>query len=306
MFPFDNNNSKEGGEGGGGDDNNDDNNNGNNNSSNNNGNNDDGGGGNNNANNNPPPPWSGLKGRVARAFLKFLEEHGEFRSGLEEAAARAAAAEANSLWARDRLKKKKLLKNKTKMRRRRLARRAGGGGEDGEDDVEEYEEYEVDDDDHDDYDYDHESLDEVGAPPRVHPTSSPPLPPPRLPDDPYEQMQYYFHALRSRLSSDAHRRRESLQASIQSLLHDEIHHPHRVPMASGTILLVVIAMHLMRIRLGRMKHDVRAHSVLGKKFDPVEYVEKREVEMEGGGGGGGGGGKEQKKKKKKKKNWGRF
>ena len=49
-------------------------------------------------------PWTGLKARMARAFLNFLDEHGDYRSGLEEAAARAAVAEANSLWAKDRLK----------------------------------------------------------------------------------------------------------------------------------------------------------------------------------------------------------
>ncbi|KAL3821978.1 hypothetical protein ACHAXA_002964 [Cyclostephanos tholiformis] len=81
---------------------------------------------NNNNGGNNPPPWSNLKGRLARAFLNFLDEHGDYRSSLEEAAARAAAAEANSLWLRDRLKKRELMMKNIGGRRRR--RRTGGGG----------------------------------------------------------------------------------------------------------------------------------------------------------------------------------
>jgi len=44
---------------------------------------------------------AGFKGRIARMLLNFLDEHGNYRESLEEAAARAAAAEANSLLARD-------------------------------------------------------------------------------------------------------------------------------------------------------------------------------------------------------------
>ena len=49
----------------------------------------------------------GLKARLARAFLNFLDEHGDYRTELEATAARAAAAEANSLFAKDKAGRKK-------------------------------------------------------------------------------------------------------------------------------------------------------------------------------------------------------
>ena len=236
------------------------------------GNNNNGNSNNNNDNNNGnPPPWSNLKGRLARAFLNFLDEHGDYRSGLEEAAARAAAAEANSIWAKDRLRKREMLKNKGRaVKRRRRSRMnvsGGGGGEMMEDEWEEY--------------YEDDDGEEVGGGLELPPSalllvegdarSGPP--PSLLPEDPYDQMRYYYAALKSRLSSDAKQSCERFKMSIRNYLHDEIHHPHRVPLVSGTMMLAAMVLHLLRIRTMRMKRDVRAHSVLGKKFVPIEYVD---------------------------------
>ncbi|KAL3797618.1 hypothetical protein ACHAW5_008484 [Stephanodiscus triporus] len=278
MFPFDK--TKDGGDGGGeggvSDSSSWSNENGNDGNDGNNGNDENTDNGNGKGN-----PWTGLKARMARAFLNFLDEHGDYRSGLEEAAARAAAAEANSLWAKDRLKKRRLMSNSRRRRgggRRRVDNNANGedgGGEEGD------EWYEYDDDEYDDAPYGEVGV--GGPPPLLLPPSTyddgydvprrPPPPPP--PEDPYEQMQYYLRALRARASSDARARLVDLADGARLFVHDELHHPRRVPLASGTMLAVVIAMHLTRVRTRRMRHDVRSHSVLGRKFDPFEVRTRR-------------------------------
>ena len=199
-----------------------------------------------NANNAPPMFWN-LKARLARSFLDFLDEHGNYRSSLEEAAARAAAAEANSLWARD---------NENGRERRR--RSTDGGGWD------------------DEYHEDGRIIAPPAAP--VETTTATP----KLPEDPYEQIMYYYSALKLRLASDAKHRAYRARAYVVNVVHDELHHHTHVPVVCAVMLLVGIALHFVKLRRRAMRPDVRAHSVLGKKFFVEHYVQD---DNDGGGGG---------------------
>ena len=189
----------------------------------------------------PDNPFSGLKARLARTFLNFLDEHGDYRSALEEAAARAAAAEANSLWARDR-----------RGRNKKKKRRYGGGDalNNGDDDEE---------------DDDLDLWEELGAP-----TTSNKHPP--LPEDPYEQIQFYFATFTHRTKLQIREQLELYQSMTQNWLHDELHHMHRVPFFSATMLLVTLSLYTVRRRSKKIRQMVRVHSILGKKFTLKEYI----------------------------------
>mmetsp|Transcript_11163 Transcript_11163/g.19778 ORF Transcript_11163/g.19778 Transcript_11163/m.19778 type:complete len:135 (-) Transcript_11163:452-856(-) len=131
------------------------------------------------------PPKTSVKGRLARAFLSFLDEHGDYRTQLEEAAARAAAAEANALYSKDRRGRKK------KRRRGKL--------KDGEEEIAEGDE----------------------AWEELFPFSSPELdaPPkhPQLPEDPYEQIQFYFHTFTHRTKLQLEEKKGLLPKMLKEL-----------------------------------------------------------------------------------------
>ena len=192
-----------------------------------------------NADATPPLFWN-LKARLARSFLNFLDEHGNYRSSLEEAAARAAAAEANSLWARG---------NGHNNRRR---------------------------------DEDHYEENRISAPP-IPPVEATTTTTPKLPEDPYEQIMYYYSALKLRLASDAKHRASRARKYIADGVHDELHHITRVPLVCTAMLLVGVALHFVKLRRRAMRPDVRAHSVLGKKFLVEHYVEDDDNDIGGGG-----------------------
>ena len=171
-----------------------------------------------------------LKARLARAFLNFLDEHGDYRSELEEAAARAAAAEANSLFAKDRRNKKK------KKRRGKL-----GDGEE-----EEYDDEDV--------------YDEIGAPQDVSPlsedTTSTSSKHPQLPDDPYEQIQFYFATFKHRTSLQIQDRLTNYQNLTTSWLDSELHHASHIPLLSGSMLLITLTLYLIKLGTKKMTVEI--------------------------------------------------
>ncbi|KAL7429277.1 hypothetical protein ACHAXH_001878 [Discostella pseudostelligera] len=196
----------------------------------------------------PEPLLSGLKARLARTFLNFLDEHGNYRSALEEAAARAAAAEANSLWARDR-----------RGRNKKKKRKYGGKLNDGE----------MDDEDDDDDDL----WEELELPPVASDANNNNMNKhPPLPDDPYEQIQFYFATFTQRTKLQLHQQLEYYQTQTQNWLHEELHHVHRVPLFSASMLLTSITLYTLRRRSKKLRHMIRVHSILGKKFTLKEYI----------------------------------
>jgi hypothetical protein len=181
------------------------------------------------------PPNLGLKGRLARMFLDFLDEHGDYRTQLEEAAARAAAASASSLLAKDREGRKK------KRRRGRF----GLGGEE--------------------YDEDDEELEMIEERPPVDPKK-------QLPEDPYEQIQFYIRTFRQRTTEQFYEQVELKKLQIQTWMHDELHHPMRVPAFSLSLLILCAVLLGWRKRLAKFQKMQRVHGILGKKFVASTYL----------------------------------
>ncbi|KAL7551323.1 hypothetical protein ACHAWF_014507 [Thalassiosira exigua] len=192
-------------------------------------------------------PGLNLKAKLARAFLGFLDEHGNYRSQLEEAAARAAAAEANSLFARDRRGRKK--------KRRKRGRRKLKDGEEGPEEYE-YEEYEDDDDEEGEL-----------LPPPILPPKHPPLP-----EDPYEQIQFYFRTFTHRTKLQIEERLDVYRTRSVNWVHDELHHPERVPALSGSMLAALLLLCAIRARGRKIAGAARVHGILGKKLDLKDYL----------------------------------
>ena len=180
----------------------------------------------------------GLKGRLARMFLNFLDEHGDYRTSLEEAAARAAAASASSLLAKDREGRKK------KRRRGRF----GLGGE------------EFDEDDEDE-------LDEIDMQQQAKPN------PNQLPEDPYDQVQFYIRTFRQRTYEQFTEQVELTKLQVQNWMHDELHHPIRVPACSISLLLLCAAMLAWRRRRSKSQKIQRIHGIMGKKYVASTYLQ---------------------------------
>eukprot|EP00579_Thalassiosira_antarctica_P011857 CAMPEP_0201920094 /NCGR_PEP_ID=MMETSP0903-20130614/8791_1 /ASSEMBLY_ACC=CAM_ASM_000552 /TAXON_ID=420261 /ORGANISM="Thalassiosira antarctica, Strain CCMP982" /LENGTH=685 /DNA_ID=CAMNT_0048456755 /DNA_START=216 /DNA_END=2269 /DNA_ORIENTATION=+ len=191
------------------------------------------------------PPKTSVKGRLARAFLSFLDEHGDYRTQLEEAAARAAAAEANALYSKDRRGRKK------KRRRGKL--------KDGEEEIAEGDE----------------------AWEELFPFSSPELdaPPkhPQLPEDPYEQIQFYFHTFTHRTKLQLEEKKVYYQKCSKNWMHDELHHPARVPLLSGVMLGITCLLCMWRARQKKIAGVARWHGILGKKLQLKDYLHKNIV-----------------------------
>eukprot|EP00571_Detonula_confervacea_P000517 CAMPEP_0172317186 /NCGR_PEP_ID=MMETSP1058-20130122/30816_1 /TAXON_ID=83371 /ORGANISM="Detonula confervacea, Strain CCMP 353" /LENGTH=255 /DNA_ID=CAMNT_0013031687 /DNA_START=285 /DNA_END=1049 /DNA_ORIENTATION=+ len=200
------------------------------------------------------PPKASVKARLARAFLNFLDEHGDYRTELEEAAARAAAAEANSLWARGRKKKKK------KKKKRGNGKLSANGEED--ELLEEGEEWEDDDE-----------LDALPDPQDVlQQQSQQPPKHPQLPEDPYEQIQFYFQTFTHRTQLQIEERLELYQTLTRNWLHDELHHDMHVPLLSGGMLALTLLLWVMRARSKKIGGVARLHGILGKKLLLSEFL----------------------------------
>lgn len=176
----------------------------------------------------------GLKGRLARMFLNFLDEHGDYRTQLEEAAARAAAASASSLLAKDREGRKK------KRRRGRF----GLGSE--EEELEEDEEYE-----------------EIEQQPKQ--TQN------QLPEDPYDQVQFYIRTFRQRTYEQFTDQVHQTKLQVQNWMHDELHHPMHVPALSLSLFVLCGAMLGWRRRRSKSQSLARIHGIMGKKYIPANY-----------------------------------
>jgi hypothetical protein len=175
----------------------------------------------------------GLKGRLARMFLNFLDEHGNYRIQLEEAAARAAAASASSLLAKDREGRKK----------KRRKGRFGLGGEEFDDD-----ELELLEDEQ----------------PKSNPN--------QLPEDPYDQVQFYIRTFRQRTYEQFREQVELTKLQVQNWMHDELHHPFRVPACSVSLLLLCGMILRYRKRRSKTHRIRRVHGIMGKKFVPSTYL----------------------------------
>ncbi|KAL9178838.1 hypothetical protein ACHAXT_003969 [Thalassiosira profunda] len=182
----------------------------------------------------------GVKAKLARAFLNFLDEHGDYRTTLEEAAARAAAAEAGALWAKDRRGRKK---------RRRRGRGLLGEDDEGEA-LEGEEEYE-------------EEAAELPPPQPKHPA---------LPEDPYEQIQFYFKTFTHRTQLQLEDKLEQYRTLTQKWVHDELHHPARVPLLSGGMLLATLLLWGVKVRRKKISGIARVHGILGKKLNLKDYL----------------------------------
>lgn len=180
----------------------------------------------------------GVKGRLARMFLNFLDEHGDYRTSLEEAAARAAAASASSLLAKDREGRKK------KRRRGRF----GLGGE------------EFDDED---------ELDEIDMQEQQQAKPNPN----QLPEDPYDQVQFYIRTFRQRTYEQFTEQVELTKLQVQNWMHDELHHPIRVPACSISLLLLCAAMLAWRRRRSKSQKIQRIHGIMGKKYVASTYLQ---------------------------------
>jgi len=190
-----------------------------------------------------PPNKPSVKARLARAFLNFLDEHGDYRTQLEEAAARAAAAEANSL-----LKQQRGL-----WGRKRKKRRKSKDGDDEDDGLGEEEEEE------------YEGLPDPDDSEKNRRKN-------QLPEDPYEQIQFYFHTFTHRTSQQIQERVDTFKLRAREVMHDELHHDVRVPALSGGMLLVTLALWAWRARSKRMGKIARVHGILGKKLTLGEYL----------------------------------
>lgn len=167
-------------------------------------------------------------------FLDFLDEHGDYRTQLEEAAARAAAASASSLLAKDR-------EGRRKKRRRG---RFGLGGDD-------------DDEDEDDVDL-------------LYQQQTPN--PNQLPEDPYEQIQFYIRTFRQRTAEQLQEQLELTKLQVQNWMHDELHHPVRVPLFSLSLMMLCALSLGWRKRRAKFQKVQRVHGILGKKFVAADYL----------------------------------
>ena len=174
-------------------------------------------------------------------LLNFLDEHGNYRESLEESAARAAAAEANSLLARDRRGRKKGRRSRNKNID------AGDGGDD---------------------EWDEE---EDEAPPQITQQSNNNNNN-GLPEDPYEQIQFYFQTFKSRTSTQLQEQLQTYQTSTTNWVHNELHHDQHVSTTSLVILLITTTSFLWRKRSKKYGLYQRIHSILGKKFIWKDYL----------------------------------
>jgi len=179
----------------------------------------------------------GLKARLARAFLNFLDEHGDYRTELEATAARAAAAEANSLFAKDKAGRKKKKKR----------------GKDGS-------WIYIDEDD--------ELL--LQQPPQTQqPTEKKGT---QLPEDPYEQIQFYYNTFKTHTTSQIHNQLQIYSSNTKNWLHDELHHTKHVSSISFLMLCTIGILYGVKLRNKKMMKLVRIHSILGKTFNLKDYI----------------------------------
>jgi len=178
----------------------------------------------------------GLKARLARAFLNFLDEHGDYRTELEATAARAAAAEANSLFAKDKAGRKKKKKR----------------GKDGS------------------WIYiDEDELLLQKPPPTQQPTEKKGT---QLPEDPYEQIQFYYNTFKTHTSSQIHNQLQIYSSNTKNWLHDELHHTKHVSSISFVMLCTIGILYGVKLRNKKMMKLVRIHSILGKTFNLKDYI----------------------------------
>ena len=182
----------------------------------------------------------GVKARLARMFLNFLDEHGDYRTQLEETAARAAAAEANNLLAQDR-------RNKKKKKRRGLKLMSNLEGRDDIDDEELYDDY----------------VDELEPPPE-------PLKP-QMPEDPYEQIQFYFRTFRHRTAEQITEQATEYKNLTVGWLHDELHHELHVPLLSAIFMIASLLVIFLRRRARKVAKVDRVHAILSKPWNFSDY-----------------------------------
>jgi len=175
----------------------------------------------------------GLKARLARAFLNFLDEHGDYRTELEATAARAAAAEANSLFAKDKAGRKKKKKR----------------GKDGS--------------------WIYIDEDELLLQPPVQPTEKKGT---QLPEDPYEQIQFYYNTFKTHTTSQIHNQLSIYSSNTKNWLHNELHHTKHVSSISFVMLCTIGILYGVKLRNKKMMKLVRIHSILGKTFNLRDYI----------------------------------
>ena len=187
----------------------------------------------------------GLKGRLARMFLNFLDEHGDYRTQLEEAAARAAAASASSLLAKDREGRKK------KRRRGRF-----GIGSDDEDDEDELEELESQQQQFEQFQQQQQQQQSKN----------------QLPEDPYDQVQFYIRTFRQRTAEQLLERLQDTQTQVTNWMHEELHHPLHVPAFSCGILMLCGLTLVWRRRRAESRRISRIHGIMGKKYEASTYL----------------------------------
>ncbi|KAL7493336.1 hypothetical protein ACHAWT_002801 [Skeletonema menzelii] len=194
----------------------------------------------------------GFKGRVARMLLNFLDEHGNYRESLEEAAARAAAAEANSLLARQEKKKR------SGRKKGRRSRDIGGDSNNNKGLL-------VDDDDEWD---EEEEVPKIGQSPTTNNNNNNN----GLPEDPYEQIQFYFQTFKSRTTIQLQQKLHSYKSSTIHWIHGELHHNEHVSTTSALILLITLFSFIHKRRSNTYGMYQRIHAILGKKFTWREYL----------------------------------
>ena len=175
----------------------------------------------------------GLKARLARAFLNFLDEHGDYRTELEATAARAAAAEANSLFAKDKAGRKKKKK-----------RNKDGSW------------IYIDEDD------------ELLLPP-TQPTENKH---PQLPEDPYEQIQFYYRTFKTHTTSQITNQLQIYTSNTKNWLHNELHNINHISSISLLMLCTITLLYGLKLRNKKMMKLVRIHSILGKSFNLRDYI----------------------------------
>ena len=180
----------------------------------------------------------GVKARLARMFLNFLDEHGDYRTQLEETAARAAAAEANNLLAQDR-------RNKKKKKRRGFKLTSNLDWRDDLDDEELYD-------------------DEIEPPPAETLR-------PQMPEDPYEQIQFYFRTFRHRTAEQITEQATEYKNLTVGWLHDELHHEFRVPFLSAVFMMASLLVIFVRRRARKVAKVDRIHAILGKSWTFPDY-----------------------------------
>jgi len=185
----------------------------------------------------PDSKGPGAKARLARMFLNFLDEHGDYRTQLEETAARAAAAEANSLLAQDR-------RNKKKKKRRGFKLTSSLDWRDDLDDEELYD-------------------DEIEPPPEPQR--------PQMPEDPYEQIQFYFRTFRHRTAEQITEQATEYKNLTVGWLHDELHHELHVPLLSAVFMMASLLVIFFRRRARKVAKVDRVHAILGKSWNFSDY-----------------------------------